>query len=113
MIRALFIAGAILFCCKIAWNLGIPYVLAVRTLRQCDQTSKGISMIPGVELTLLVLLVVLALVGAAPWPHGALRVAALGGLIIAGSYLHLVLAGAAVGAIVSSVNRHRRQRNRH
>lgn len=98
------IAG--LFCIKIIWNLGVPYVLLSRPLDTKTGRSSGISMATSVELFFLVLAVGLsALATGDTWLHSPLKVAFYGVLAIIGSYIHLVIVGIIGGWIVSRSKR--------
>ena len=92
-----------LFGLKMAWNLAVPYVLTVRSMRTPsgnDEQSKGISLMPAVEFILLAVGVILSWAGDCDWPCNAGGVALYGGAIVVGSYIHLVAASALAGWVV-------------
>jgi hypothetical protein len=101
-IGALFYLLMAVFCAKILWNLAVPYVLVWRS-RNGTAKRSGISLMPMIEVLLLVCAFCLALIAPLPWPATAPRVAILGISLILASYLHLY-AIAAVGALVRKRN---------
>ena len=52
VLRVLAIAIASLFFLKIAWNLGVPYVMCARLMRNPEDRAKRMSLMPGVEVVL-------------------------------------------------------------
>jgi hypothetical protein len=97
-------AGAIvgmLFTLKIAWNIAMPYLLAKQALRSGSGDPVGTSMMPMVEIALLAILLALSALANGP----TRMVAGYGVGAIAGSYIHLVIAGTAAGWIVGRIKR--------
>lgn len=91
-----------LYGLKIAWNLALPYILAWQTLRAEPKNAHSVSLMPDLEIGLLLLAVFLCGVGpestrlCSPW-----HLAIAGSALIASSYLHLRVVGAALGWMVS------------
>jgi hypothetical protein len=96
-----------LFVAKICWNLAIPFVLAARTLSSDSGLNRGISLMPWVEVVLLLVAVsVVALLGPI-WCLTAGRIGLWCGVLVIASYANLFLGGAVAGWIVSRIRRRR------
>jgi hypothetical protein len=95
-----------LFCLKIVWNLGTPYVLACRRLKADASSTAGISMATVVEIVLLLLAVTTAaLANGTTWFHSPKHLAIWGTIAIVASYAHLVIGGVLAGWVVSLIKR--------
>jgi hypothetical protein len=93
-----------LFLMKILWNVTIPYVLAVRSLRARDGESRGISLLPFVEIALLGIAAGLSVIDhGSPWSWSLGTTLLVGGSIAVASYVHLVVAGAVAGWVVKKL----------
>jgi hypothetical protein len=96
---------AIVFLLKIVWNLSIPYVLWVRSARSKNSDRGSISLMPSVEIVLLIAMVALSLrAHDLPWHWSTGCIALCGGILMVGSYLHLVVAGAIAGRFVRRIH---------
>ena len=97
---------------KILWNLTIPYDLAWRTWRARGQKVGGISLMPYLEVGLLVLAI-----GAAALYNGPScfqspkRVAIWGGSAIVASYVHMVVVGMTAGWILTRLKKGESQKD--
>jgi hypothetical protein len=83
-----------LFVLKILWNLRVPYVmLGIMWKHQVgDAEPRGVSVLPLVELPLLVGWIALAaIVDSQLWIYDARFVSAAGVAVAVGSYLHLLI----------------------
>ena len=97
-----------LFVLKVLWNLTLPYVLAWRRYRGPGRANSGISLIPYLEIVLLIIATCVAALSHGPgWLHRPGRVAIWGGAVILLSYVHLAVAGVAAGWLVSALQRTR------
>lgn len=99
----LFAVVALLFSAKILWNLTVPYALAAKAYR--GSWTGGISLMPMVEIALLLVALVLSFVRRRPWPWSVEGVALLGAVMVVGSYVHLVVAGGLAGWIAQRLRR--------
>ena len=106
MITVMFVVVAVLFSIKITWNLAVPYALAARALRGDRSQSKGISLMPFVEIVLLLAALVLSLIRCSAWPWSAGGVIFIGMSMVIGSYVHLVVAGGIAGWIARRLRDH-------
>ena len=87
----------------------IPYDLAWRMLKSRKQKSGGVTIMPYVEIGLLLLAIgAAALTGGEGCFHSPKNVAIFGGLAILISYVHLLVAGIAAGWIVSQLNKRKK-----
>lgn len=102
-----FVLVAVLFCLKLLWNIAIPYALAARAFKSKPGQANGISLIPFVEIVLLLAAVVLSAFRSLAWPWSSAGVAFIGMAMIVASYVHMVVAGSLAGWIA------RWLRNRH
>ena len=79
---------------KIGWNLRVPYVMLgiMRRHRSRDAEPRGVSVLPLVEVPLLVSWITLAaMIDAGFWVYDA-RIAAVAGIAaVVGSYLHFLI----------------------
>ena len=91
-----------LFLLKILWNLSTPYVLAMEPLKPDAERTRGISLMPWVEVTLLLLASVVSCIAneTSSFQHPK-SIAIWGVAAIVGSYVHIVIGGAIAGWIVS------------
>jgi hypothetical protein len=97
-----------LICLKILWNLCVPYALALGPVDANTGTSRRISLMPIVEVALLLLMLAATrLASASSAMHDSTNVAVVGVIMIVGSYVHLVLAPVVVGWIAANVRRRR------
>ena len=94
MIRAIFWLFAVFLLLKVLWNVAVPYVLVVRGYKSRAAQSKGISLMPLLDVVLMAACVTLAFGAGAAWPFGAKEVLVAGIAILLGSYVHLFVAGA-------------------
>jgi hypothetical protein len=102
-------ALAAIFCLKIVWNLGVPYELLRRRLKADTGAVQGISLAPALETAVLILIVVLSAVSTGDsWIETTSNVVTWGLILVAGSYLHLLLASFLVGWILSVLRRQRK-----
>ena len=93
-----------LFALKILWNLTVPYDLAWKAWRSKGQKIRGISLMPYMEIGLLLLAIgAAALSDGQGWLRNPKNLAVWGGLAVAASYIHLVLAGMVAGWITSQM----------
>jgi len=111
MITMAFGLAAGLFCMKILWNLVVPYALAVRAYKERDVPSKGVSLMPMVDVVLLAACVALAFITRATWPWSPGGVLILGGGALIGSYLHLILVGGIAGWAAHALRRRAMKRH--
>jgi hypothetical protein len=64
-----FIVVVALFCLKILWNLAVPYVLAGLPIREDTGRTQRISLMPYLELVLLVVAIIVSwTIGDSSWP---------------------------------------------
>ncbi|HEX8109190.1 MAG TPA: hypothetical protein VF516_15760 [Kofleriaceae bacterium] len=97
-----------LFLMKILWNVTVPYTLAVRSFRAKDGESRGISLLPFVELALLGVAAGLSLTErGSPWSWSIGTTVLVGGAIAVASYVHLIIAGAIAGWVVKKLRARR------
>ena len=95
-----------LFGLKILWNLAIPYELALRKTNKGGRKISGISIVPLVEIGLLLLAAGAAALSAKQgWLQSPKNIVIWGLLAIGASYVHLVIAGMVMGWIVSHKRR--------
>lgn len=101
-----------LFLLKIVWNILTPYVLGRRLyLTEKDETSR-ISMAPFVEVFLLVSAILLSsFTTGASWLYSPKNIALAGVSLIALSYIHFVIAGVAIGWLVSRLRKQKERSN--
>jgi hypothetical protein len=95
-----------LFIMKLLWNLTVPYVLAVRLWRTKTVDKVSTSFMTFIELTLLGIIAILSLFdNGSPlsWTIGTTLL--VGGGLIAGSYVHFVVAGFLVSWIGSKLHK--------
>lgn len=92
MSTVIFAVAAGLFCMKVSWNLLVPYLLAVRSYTGKSE-SAGISLVPMLEIALLLVAVGASALMDRAWPLDPGGVALLGATAIVASYGHLLLAG--------------------
>jgi hypothetical protein len=85
------VAFAALFCLKVLWNLSVPYVLVMRG------QSGGISLMPAIEIILLLMTVAIAAYTDSPLLGGALRIGLGGGALVVASYANLWVGGPIAG----------------
>jgi hypothetical protein len=98
----IFLIVIALLVLKIGWNFFTPYVLGLRALRANDEKKSGISMAPAVEIVLLLAAWGGAFLVPEPLRWLSPRSVILWGMaLVFTSYLHLVVAGALVGCLVS------------
>jgi Kef-type K+ transport system membrane component KefB len=91
-----------LFCVKIVWNLGVPYVLLRRPIDDKTGRSRGVSMATAIEFFFLIVAIgVSACTTGDGWLHQPLKVASYGMAAIIASYLHLVIVGIVGGWLAS------------
>lgn len=101
MIDVVFFVVTGLFFAKILWNLGVPYALAAQAFRaNREDNERGISLMPIVDVALLVLLLILSFLRDAPRPWNPGGVALFGTILFVGSYIHLLVVGGAAGWLV-------------
>lgn len=99
-----------LFLLKIFWNVTVPYMLAVRSFRTKDGESRGISLLPFVELALLGISAGLSLTEhGSPWSWSIGTTLLVGGAITVASYAHLIVAGAVAAWVVKKLHARGRQ----
>jgi hypothetical protein len=97
-----------LFCLKILWNLCVPYALALRPIKASTGATRGISLMPAVEVALLRLTAAAAALASGSTPfHSLKNVAVVGTIAVVGSYVHVMLMGMLVGWVAENVRRRR------
>ena len=96
MLDAFNTAVWILLLAKVAWNLCLPYVFLWRIKRSDVSYGSSISIMPGIECLLILVLLALQLPGTS---RGLTAVLVYGLGAIVGSYIHLIVAGAVCGVI--------------
>ena len=98
-------AAAILFGLKLVWNVGVPIELVLRQLKT-PVKSGGISIMPAVEVVLLLLLTLLSAVSTGEgWIHSPKRVMVWGACAILASYALAYLVGMLLGWLVILLRR--------
>lgn len=102
-----FVIVGVLFGLKILWNIAVPYAVAVRAFKSKPGQAKSISLMPFVEMVLLLAAVVLSVFRSLAWPWNSLGVTLIGMGMVVASYVHMVVAGSVAGWIA------RWLRNRH
>lgn len=101
-----FFAG--LFGLKILWNILTPFSLARGLLKDCAKKTGGVTLMPFVEIALLIILIVFsAFSGNSAWFYRPLQVAFWGGVIIVGSYILFIVLGISLGWLVSQIKKRR------
>ena len=97
---------------KILWNLTVPYDLAWRSWRAKGRKVGGISLMPYLEVGLLVLAIGAAALSDGPsWFQSPKRIAIWGGLAIVISYVHMVIVGMTVGWILTRLKKGESQKD--
>jgi hypothetical protein len=94
----------LLFTLKVAWNFMVPYILASRFMKAKGGQVSGISLMPFLEVILLLLACGLSFIDGSVWPYGAQRVFLLGGGVLLASYVHFFVGGMIAGWIVSRLS---------
>ena len=98
----IFYISAGLFLAKLLWNQGVPYDLAWRSWKSGGKSLGGISLMPLVEVCLLLMAIgTSALYGGKIWLPTPKQVAIWGAVAIMISYLHMAIAGFLMGWIVA------------
>jgi hypothetical protein len=94
--RYISIAVAALFAIKILWTLAVPYSLALR-----KHPERGISLMPGIDVILLAVLVILScFAGGSLWSWTTSKTLLIGLAIIATAHAHVYVAGILLGGTV-------------
>jgi Flp pilus assembly pilin Flp len=86
---------------KILWNLTVPYTTVARISSPERSDARGTSLMPLIEIGLLAVAVALFIPGTHHWPWTPTGIAAVGGAVVVGSYVHLAVVGGVVGWIAS------------
>ncbi len=100
MISIIFWLLTLPFMIKVIWNFGVPYDLVIRAYKREfeGQRSSGISLMPSLEVLLLIPIVAFCVIFSAPL---TVEQVAIGGLIlIVVSYVHLFIVAMALGWLV-------------
>jgi hypothetical protein len=98
-----------IFSLKILWNLIVPHELAWRGYKSDKNKSSGLSLMPYLEIGLLLLVVLIsAIAGKSDKLFNPKGLAVWGCVAIVVSYVHLVIAGMIVGWIVSILKHNRK-----
>jgi hypothetical protein len=106
MITVLLYIFVCLFGLKILWNLIVPYELARRAWKGAGPRTSGISIMPLLEISLLLLAIgAAAWSGGGGWFHSPKDVALWGGLVVIISYVHLLIASRVAGWVVSRLKK--------
>ena len=108
MITGIMFVVAILFGLKIAWNIFTPIALAWGAFKNRESKTGGVSLMPFVEIVLLLVLILLsALSHGSAWFHRPPQVALWGVVAIVGSYVLLVTLGFCFGWLVVQIKKRR------
>jgi len=100
----LFWLFAALFCLKLVWNLVLPYLIAFDPLD--GRPSRGISLMPYVEVALLVIGIALAaLRGGTTLGASLLQLAGTGTAAVVATYAHMAVAATIMGWLVRNRSR--------
>jgi hypothetical protein len=110
MIRVALAFFAVAFALKIAWNVGLPYWLAVKACGGPGSGARGVSPMTALEVVLLLCMIVLVMGLDDGWPLTPKGVTLIGGAILVGSYLHLLVVGSILSRLVGMARRRRSDR---
>ena len=92
-----------LFALKIVWNLGVPYALLQKRRALNGSTSAGISLMPGVEVLLLLAVASAAWISSGnSWFNRPIPILSFGVAMMFASYIHMILAGMICGWFAST-----------
>ena|SRR5882724_10625104 len=106
MIELILVVTMAILLLKIVWNLSIPYILFIRSINNRAMNRGGISLMPLVDITLIVIIITLSFIAQnSSWPWSAGCIAFGCGISTMGSYLHLVVAGAIMGCVARKIHK--------